>query len=217
MLVYLILNHANNKVYIGKHRGNDAQTRWKRHIRDAKAGSIYPLHCAIRKHGSESFAIVLLSSFASSEEDLNQQEIFFIAKYRATEAAYGYNLSKGGEGSRPTSSLRALRKEFMKGNKNALGRRWKHPTNSERIKDSRWVTNGSTNKYIRNAELKAHLINGWRLGRINTKWIRNSSTHFWINNGTIRKRVKFEDLQRFLTDGWSRGKGKIYPRNTNQA
>ena len=99
MLIYLILNDINGKVYIGKHKGDCLEARWKMHSRDATNGSKFLFHRAIRKYGFKAFQIIALSTFASSQSDLDNQEIFYIAKYRATELQYGYNLTKGGGGS----------------------------------------------------------------------------------------------------------------------
>jgi hypothetical protein len=42
-----------------------------------------------------------LSSYASSVQDLNNQERFYIAKYRAMDRERGYNMTEGGDGGGP--------------------------------------------------------------------------------------------------------------------
>lgn len=97
MLIYIIRNRFDGKVYIGKHKGNNLQRRWRRHIRTAEKGSQSHFHRAIRKYGIEAFELSLLSSSASSPQDLNEQERFYIAKHRANDPAFGYNMTTGGE------------------------------------------------------------------------------------------------------------------------
>lgn len=99
MFIYVVWNTRNGKLYIGKTRGSVAK-RWTAHVKAAEKGSKLCFHAAIRKYGIESFRVALLSSFASSVEDLNNQECYFIGKYRTypPTLGYGYNLSPGGDG-----------------------------------------------------------------------------------------------------------------------
>ncbi|GEM_PF-5755904 len=97
MLVYIVRNRFNDKVYVGKHKGNNLQRRWKRHIRSAETGSQTHFHRAIRKYGADNFWACLLSNSASSIRELNEQERFYIAKYRANDTPFGYNMTTGGE------------------------------------------------------------------------------------------------------------------------
>ncbi len=99
-LIYLLRNSINGKVYVGQHNGTDLHKRWKHHMRHAKQGSRLPLHCAIRKYGPDAFDVCVLSTSASSQTDLDTQEVLYIAKYRANDSAHGYNLTLGGTGFR---------------------------------------------------------------------------------------------------------------------
>jgi group I intron endonuclease len=98
-VIYLVRNRLNDKVYVGKTK-NGVEKRWLEHIKDAIRGSELMLHRAIRKHGADAFEIFLLSSYAGSPQDLNEQERYFIAKYRAypPQLGFGYNMSPGGDG-----------------------------------------------------------------------------------------------------------------------
>lgn len=53
-LVYLVTNIENGKRYVGKTKGSLAE-RWYNHVKDARAGSPYAIHRAIRKHGKQAF------------------------------------------------------------------------------------------------------------------------------------------------------------------
>ena len=81
-LVYIIRNKITGKAYIGQHVGTRLDFRWREHVWHAKSGSTHPLHRSIRKHGIDAFEVVALSTFAESKHSLDQQEIFYISKYR---------------------------------------------------------------------------------------------------------------------------------------
>jgi group I intron endonuclease len=97
MLVYLVTNTVNNKVYVGKFVGEHVKDRWQRHLRDAVRGDCY-LYRAMRKYGAQTFEISVLSSGIGSKQDLADQEKMYIAQYRANIAGYGYNMTPGGDG-----------------------------------------------------------------------------------------------------------------------
>jgi group I intron endonuclease len=94
MIVYLITNITNGKVYVGK-TTRTLDYRWKRHLCDARLHPRQHIHHAIRKYGPESFTRRVLSH-ARSEKRLNDLERFYIAKYQSDR--FGYNKTQGGEG-----------------------------------------------------------------------------------------------------------------------
>src|SRR5208337_2855377 len=96
MVIYLISNIVNGKVYVGQHQGVDLNHRWRQHVKTAQLGSKLAFHKAIRKYGADSFSVTLLST-ASSKTDLDEQEIRLIREYRAMNPAYGYNMTPGGQ------------------------------------------------------------------------------------------------------------------------
>ena len=141
MHVYCLLNRVTGKLYIGK-SNRKVGVREREHFKlalEGATGCTY-LYAAIRKYGAKSFDIILLSGWASTPEDLNTQEIEFIAKYRSNEPEFGYNLTTGGDGmNNPSPEIRqkwrlaklgkkqspetiAKRAKAMMGNTNCLGR-----------------------------------------------------------------------------------------------
>jgi group I intron endonuclease len=99
MHIYCILNRVNGKVYLGKSIRNFG-IRENEHFKaalDGKTGCTY-LFNAIRKYGKKAFEVSLVSGWANSSDDLNAQEKEFIARYRANEPEFGYNLTAGGDG-----------------------------------------------------------------------------------------------------------------------
>jgi group I intron endonuclease len=68
------------------------------HLSSSKKGSTYYLHRAIRKYGAENFKWEVIYN-ATSEEELNEKETYFIKEYN-TNSQDGYNLTEGGRGIR---------------------------------------------------------------------------------------------------------------------
>jgi len=92
--IYIVVNTVNGKVYVGKTK-DKLRIRWQQHVALARRGSKFPFHCAIRKYGPEVFQLHLLSSVPISPG--SPEEVYFIARYRATESRHGYNLALGGD------------------------------------------------------------------------------------------------------------------------
>lgn len=93
--IYIIINKINNKFYIGK-TTTSINRRFKRHINDALTGRLHtPLANAIRKYGADNFQVEELDT-ATTQEDLNQKEIYWIETLKAVQ--HGYNAALGGEG-----------------------------------------------------------------------------------------------------------------------
>jgi group I intron endonuclease len=107
MIVYLITNRVNGKVYVGKYAGDDPFIRWSAHVRRAQLGARQHLSNAIRKYGAGAFDIKVLES-CDSEEELNAREVFHIARLQSNKV--GYNMTTGGEG-------------FSKGNTHRVGKK----------------------------------------------------------------------------------------------
>lgn len=85
--IYIIVNSINGKIYIGQHKGSCLDEKYW--------GSGKLLGKAIEKYGLQNFSRDVLE-WCSSREALNQQEIYWIKKFNATDSVIGYNLSRGG-------------------------------------------------------------------------------------------------------------------------
>lgn len=88
MQIYKIINTVNGKIYIGKNSTSDPEYM----------GSGVVLFKAKAKYGIEAFEKVIVEDNIKSEELLNEREIYWIAKYDATNPEIGYNRAPGGEG-----------------------------------------------------------------------------------------------------------------------
>ena len=96
--IYLITNIVNSKIYIGlSTRGG--KFCYFSHISNAKCNSNLPIHRAIRKWGMRNFELKILASTESFEE-LKELEIKYIKEYNSNNLNFGYNLTKGGDGSK---------------------------------------------------------------------------------------------------------------------
>lgn len=92
MYVYLITNLVTGDTYVGKTIKN-IEHRFSAHLYNARSGGNTNLYKAIKDHGEESFKVSLLEEIQGDLEDLNEREIFWIAKLNPS-----YNMTKGGDG-----------------------------------------------------------------------------------------------------------------------
>lgn len=97
MIVYLVINKANGKRYVGQTQRSLSQ-RWSRHLTAARRGNPSFLAKAIRKYGECEFEVVILCN-CSSKDEMDVRERAFIRMFDTRDSRYGYNLTEGGEGS----------------------------------------------------------------------------------------------------------------------
>jgi len=96
ILIYRATCLVNGKCYVGK-SNRSLEERIKNHLYTVKRGSKSAFHCAIRKHGVESFKWEILDK-ALFVDMLSDMEIFYICKNKCI-VPNGYNMTAGGEGS----------------------------------------------------------------------------------------------------------------------
>jgi group I intron endonuclease len=95
MIIYLIKNIINNKVYIGQTITSLNNRRYG-HMADSRRGKNTKISKALSKYGENNFIFGELISCNNSDE-LNKMELYYINKYKSTQDEYGYNLRIGGE------------------------------------------------------------------------------------------------------------------------
>ena len=117
--IYITENLINGKKYIGQKKSN-------KFLYTKYLGSGAILHKAIQKYGKENFIVTMLCE-CNSKEELDEKEIFYIAKYNAQNNPNFYNLTKGGEsglggpkfkGHKHTEQSRKQISESVKGKNN---------------------------------------------------------------------------------------------------
>ena len=94
--VYKITNKINNKIYIGL-TIQGSRTRYLHHLYEARSGSSFPIHRAIRKYGEDNFEIEVIQVLDSPEE-LKELEKYYIKEYKTNNRKFGYNMTEGGDG-----------------------------------------------------------------------------------------------------------------------
>lgn len=94
--IYKITNKRNNKIYIGQ--AKDVAKRWKGHVYEAKGRKFnIRLLNAINKYGEEAFDVTTID-VATTKQELDEKEIYWISYYNSLSADIGYNMTTGGEG-----------------------------------------------------------------------------------------------------------------------
>ena len=97
MYIYKITNKINNKIYIGQVYNKSIYDRFNRHIKEASPNSRSYIDRAINKYGKENFICELIDN-ATSLQDLNKKEKYWISYYNSNNHDIGYNLTLGGDG-----------------------------------------------------------------------------------------------------------------------
>ena len=85
MIIYKTTNLINGKIYIGQDKNNN----------EKYIGSGDLIKRAIKKYGKENF-IKEIICYCDNQEDLDNNERFYIKKYNSIDENIGYNISVGG-------------------------------------------------------------------------------------------------------------------------
>ena len=93
--IYKIINQVNGKIYIGQTR-KTLQERMDAHIKKASEHPNRYLYDAMNHYGYDNFSIILIEE--CPDDQLDQQEIYWIDYYNSTNHEIGYNLTLGGDG-----------------------------------------------------------------------------------------------------------------------
>lgn len=96
-VIYIIRNTTNGLIYVGQ------TVNLKRRIKEYRVTSInkksmkYSIIEAIVEYGFDNFTFDILDT-ASSKEELNEKEIYWIKQLKSTKSSIGYNKKTGGKG-----------------------------------------------------------------------------------------------------------------------
>ena len=112
MFVYVIVNHATLKVYVGQHKGTNLQKYLQDKIchalRHEAPGS--HLYQSMRKHPRIAWSIHPLLSDIQTRDEVDSWEQFYIKALKSQHPAVGYNICRGGEGRTGPQSEAAKKK-----------------------------------------------------------------------------------------------------------
>lgn len=119
-IVYKHVCQENGKTYVGA-TCNDAcsdpqklmMKRWSVHVRNARHGSPYAFHAAIRKYGVNAFEHVVLEICSTAQEAFTR-EVHWISIECSTADAHGYNMTIGGDRVVLLPELRAQHRDATK-------------------------------------------------------------------------------------------------------
>lgn len=137
--IYKITNKENSKIYIGL-TIQGTRTRYLHHLYEARSGSNFPIHRAIRKYGEHNFEVEVIKSIEASEE-LKELEKFYIKELKANNRKFGYNLTEGGDG---TLGKKHSEKTKEKIRQKAIGRIYSEETRqrqrdaASKVKNEDW-------------------------------------------------------------------------------
>jgi group I intron endonuclease len=124
MLIYLIRNKINNKIYVGK-TSKTLEERWKLHVRNS-FGPYFRKQLitkAIKKYSKDSFELSVLEN-CEDNNTLCEREKFWISELKSRDLNIGYNLTDGGEGT-PGRFVSERTKKLLRGRKRSLETRKK--------------------------------------------------------------------------------------------
>jgi group I intron endonuclease len=118
MVIYEAINKINNKRYIGQTK--DFPRRKKQHEKSIRYGSGCSYFTrALSKYGINNF-IWKVIDHASTQEDLDAKESFWIEFFNTTNNRYGYNLKGGGYNPFLTDEVKESIRKSQKGKLNHM-------------------------------------------------------------------------------------------------
>ena|SRR5208283_525021 len=163
MYIYLIVNHATGKYYVGQHKGNNLRKYLQQKFGHARKGlsKRSRLYDALREFPAEAFTIHALLSDIQTKQELNQVERDFITFLRSQDPEYGYNICRGGEGFTGPHTPKAKAKVTE-----ALKQRWAQPGFKEywsELMTGHDVSSGTIEKIkaARITQDEAHRLSMW--------------------------------------------------------
>ena len=193
--IYETTNLINGKKYIGQHRASKFDNSYH--------GSGKLLIKAFKKYGIKNFKTIMLEE-CKNEKELNDKEIYYISKFKASISDNYYNVSIGGENwmtlvhhtneaKRKISESgkgRIVSEETRKKISDAGKKRFQNPEERRKISETQKRT---------------------RKGEIHSKeWNRHVSEalkgKIWICNKDESKYIYPSDLDSYLQQGWQRGR-----------
>jgi group I intron endonuclease len=107
-IIYRLTCTVNGKVYIGQTK-NSLRQRLAEHLVDSRRGS-GSMQNALALYGLDAFRAEIVEQ-GISEEDVDSRERHHVAGHRSNDRSFGYNLTDGGRGCKPSqASIAKLRK-----------------------------------------------------------------------------------------------------------
>lgn len=182
--IYITENLVNNKKYIGLHKSAEFDRKY--------IGSGVLLRKAINKYGIENFNCKVLQ-WCYSQEELNNQEKYWISYFNAKDSDKFYNVAEGGLGHTcdPWNKGKHGVQEFTDSMRKNLEIGWHMPA-SEKLKE-----------FLRNRKNNIEYTYEYR-----NKLSKRQSRHRTVNDGIRNIIIDVDDLDNYLAKGYIKGRVK---------
>lgn len=207
--IYCVHNLINDKRYIGQSVNVEGRL-WehKTGYEDPVRHTNRHLQNSIKKYGVDNFEFIVLEE--CTRETLNEREMYWIAYYKSNEHEYGYNKTKGGDGTPGFIPDDEIRDKLSK----AQLRLWSTEEHQRLMHESR------LNHYV--SEETKRLIGIKSKERMNrpeekdklrarmygNKYGAGTISVYKVTDGQLEnKRVNPSDLDSYLSQGYLRGRG----------
>lgn len=198
--LYMITNIKNGKKYIGFSREGYLK-RFNNHLKETRNGGDRLLCKAIRKYSADAFVTELLEVVGSHEEAVKREKelISFYKTFAGDVGSWGYNTTRGGEGSIGHTVPEVLRIK-LKRLREEEGK-WKGSKNPN-FENKRYELKSHPRKGVAvtaEGKMKISIANKGRHAGINhPKAVRKNSFAKKIDTGEIFKKDSFYELRTFL-------------------
>jgi group I intron endonuclease len=137
MIIYILQNKVNGKVYVGQTSGT-LEKRWNQHKASARNGNGWRIYRAIRKYGPDSFNVSVLATCETLEE-ADCLEKRYIASFNSQDPVYGYNIMEGGSGGSCNEEARARKSAKLKGRVFSEKTRKQMSKSASRVRSQQWT------------------------------------------------------------------------------
>jgi len=110
--IYRLTNKINGKMYHGQTTEDDIINRWNKykHLQCKGQKKLYP---ALKKYGPENFLFEVVDTTPQDQTQLDNMEIFYIAKFDSMNN--GYNCDPGGKGGKHSEETKRKISNSQKG------------------------------------------------------------------------------------------------------
>ena len=196
--IYMYINKINGHKYVGQ--AKNFIKRYKEHINSSnnkkrKYDYNAPFHRAIRKYGIENFDIKILAENISTQEKINEYEMFFIERYKTLTIQNGYNVSSGGANGNP---YEGKTEEELNEIKRKMSNSHKGKTFSDELKQKM----SESQKGKKHSEETKQKISNTKKGKHHTKETKQkmSESRKGENNSNLGKLIERWDKNGNLID-----------------
>ena len=222
--IYKTTDLTNGKIYIGQHKSDTF-------VAESYVGSgiiLRNIKKSLEQSGlsvKDRFKTELIEE-CSSDEELNEREIYWISYYNSMDPSIGYNLHEGGLNT-------IAERNGMFGRHQSDESKQK---NREYHEGTVWITDGNVDKQVKPECVDTYLQNGFVLGRSNQRLdgkklpldvvekiskslsgVKKSDEHrkklsmvakgrVYVTNGVVTKRVYPEEAEELIKQGFRYGR-----------